>query len=44
MDLNKERARELGFSEEEIEEAEVSVKMQDNYNNMIRHGVDENGD
>lgn len=43
MDLNKERARELGFSEEEIEEAEVSVKMQDNLNKMIRHGVDVDG-
>lgn len=43
MDLNKERARELGFSEEEIEEAEVSVKMQDNLNKMIRYGVDVDG-
>jgi hypothetical protein len=40
MDLNKERARELGFSEEEIEEAEVSVKMQDNFNKIVREGVD----
>lgn len=38
MNLNKERARELGFSEDEIQEAEVSVKMQDNYNKMIRKG------
>ena len=43
MELNKERARELGFSEDEIEEAEVSVKMQDNFNNMVRNGVDGNG-
>jgi hypothetical protein len=43
MNFNSERARELGFSEDEIEEAELSVKMQDNYNEMVRNGVDQDG-
>lgn len=43
MNLNKERARELGHSEEEIAEAEVKIKLQDRKIRGALEGMIEEG-
>lgn len=38
MNLNRDRARELGFSEEEIQEAGRVIEKQDMFNRAVRIG------
>lgn len=40
MNLNRDRARELGFSEEQIEEAGNRIQKQDMFNRSVRNEVD----